>query len=270
MSAGDWLGLSGKVVAVTGGGRGIGRGIVEALLAVGAKVAVMDMDPSSAADLKDFEGQTPLLLEVDISDPESVEQAAEKVQQSYGPVYGLVNCAGIFRPGKACEMPLEDWDRLVNTNLRGTLICSRSFVPQMKQQGGGALVHIASVSGHFAQTNSGAYSASKAGILLLSKQLAIELSEDNIRSNAVCPGMIKTPQSEAFYQDQEITRARESMTASGRIGLPSDIANAVCFLLSEKAEYVNAAELSVDGGLESTLMHLIPRPGYNKLGAQQS
>ena len=82
--------------------------------------------------------------------------------------------------------------------------------------------------------------------------------------------MIKTPQSEAFYQDQEITRARESMTASGRIGLPSDIANAVCFLLSEKAEYVNAAELSVDGGLESTLMHLIPRPGYNKLGAQQS
>lgn len=269
MSAGDWLGLSGKVIAVTGGGRGIGRGIVEALLEAGAKVAVMDMDPTGAADLRDSDGAAPLTIQVDISDPSSVENAAAIVESNYGPVYGLVNCAGIFRPGKACEMPLEDWDRLVNTNLRGTLICSRAFVPQMKKRGGGALVHIASVSGHFAQTNSGAYSASKAGILLLSKQLAVELGQDNIRSNAVCPGMIKTPQSEAFYQDQEVTRARENMTASGRIGMPSDIANAVCFLMSPRSEYVNAAELSVDGGLESTLMHLVPRPGYNLLGAQQ-
>ena len=263
MQSQDWLGLNGKLFVVTGGGRGIGRGIVEELLAAGAKVAVLDKDPSGLGELKDFEGEYPLALSADIGNPESVEAAANEIQNKLGYVNGLVNCAGLFSPGTACEMDLAEWDRVINTNLRGALICSRTFVPHMKQNGSGAIVHIASVSGHFPQTNSGAYSASKAGILLLSKQLAVELGEFHIRSNAVCPGMIKTPLSDSFYQDNEVKTSRERMTANGRIGLPSDIANATCFLLSNRSEYVNATELSVDGGLESTLMHLVPRPGYN-------
>lgn len=255
----DWLNISNKTFIVTGGGRGIGKAIVDTLLASGAKVGVIDKD---VEDIETITGRL-ATQSADITDIKSIEQAAEHFQSTLGLADGLVNCAGLFSPGSISEVDLSEWDRVINTNLKGALICSRTFIQQMLQKGRGSIVHISSIAAHFPQTNSGAYSASKAAILQLSKQIAVEHGANNIRSNAVCPGMIRTPLSEPFYLDDSIRTARESMTASGRIGEPEDIANTVAFLLSNRAEYVNATEIVVDGGFEATPMHLVPRPGYN-------
>ena len=146
--------------------------------------------------------------------------------------------------------------------LSGYLLCSQAFGRSMLARGQGRIVHIASIAAHYPQPNSGAYSAAKAGVSLLSRQIAVEWGPRGVRSNAVCPGLIRTPLSAAFYADPHIERQRSAMTANQRIGEPQDIAEAVLFLASPRADYINGAELTVDGGLESMPMALIPRPGF--------
>lgn len=177
----------------------------------------------------------------------------------------LVNNAGILRTASLAEVEPEQWLQVLQVNLSGYLWCAQQFGAQMKNKGKGSIVNVSSISALFPQSNSGAYSASKSGVLLLSKQLALEWGFQGIRSNVVCPGMIKTSLSAAFYADQELEQARARMTASRRIGLPVDIANAVLFLASERADYINGTELLVDGGMATVLMDMVPRPGFNKV-----
>jgi NAD(P)-dependent dehydrogenase (short-subunit alcohol dehydrogenase family) len=125
-------------------------------------------------------------------------------------------------------------------------------------------VHVASIASHFPQTASGAYSASKAGVLLLSRQMAVEWGAEGIRSNAICPGMIRTPLSARFYEEPGFEARRAAVTASRRVGEPQDIADVAAFLASPRSSYVNAAELTVDGGMSSMLMDMVPRPGFNQ------
>jgi NAD(P)-dependent dehydrogenase (short-subunit alcohol dehydrogenase family) len=134
----------------------------------------------------------------------------------------------------------------------------------MRAQGQGSIVNVASISSNFPQTNSGAYSASKAGVLLMSRQLAVEWGAQGIRSNAICPGMIRTPLSAKFYEEPGFEAKRAAVTASRRIGEPQDIADVAAFLASPRSAYVNGAEIAVDGGMSSMLMDMVPRPGYNK------
>ena len=136
--------------------------------------------------------------------------------------------------------------------------------PPMRLAGQGSIVNIASISGLFPQTGSGAYSASKAGVLLLSRQMAVEWGPLGLRSNAICPGMIRTALSAKFYEEPGFEAKRAAVTASRRVGEPQDIADVALFLASPRSAYVNAAELSVDGGMGSMLMDMVPRPGYNK------
>jgi NAD(P)-dependent dehydrogenase (short-subunit alcohol dehydrogenase family) len=131
----------------------------------------------------------------------------------------------------------------------------------------GSIVHVASVAAHHPQTYSGAYSPGKAGVAMLSRQIAAEWGPRGIRSNTVCPGMIRTPLSAAFYAQGDVENRRSAMTASRRIGRPADIAEVVAFLASRRASYVNGAEVVVDGGLECMLMDLVPRPGFEGPGA---
>ncbi len=147
-------------------------------------------------------------------------------------------------------------------NLSGYFLCAQAFGRQMREAKRGSLVHIASVAAHHPQTRSGAYSASKAGVAILSQQLALEWGPLGIRSNVVSPGLIRTPLSEAFYQEPGVTERRAAIVPSRRVGQPRDIADTVIYLASDRAAYVNGADVAVDGGFSSVLMDLVPRPGF--------
>ena len=185
------------------------------------------------------------------------------MQAELGDVSALINNAGLLRPGTLDSVSLDDWNAVLGVNLTGYLLCARAFKPQLERTRG-ALVHVASISANFPQTASGAYSAGKAGVLLLSRQMAAEWGPLGIRSNAICPGMIRTALSAKFYEEPGFEEKRAQVTASRRIGEPQDIADVALFLASPRSAYMNGAELAVDGGMSSMLMDMVPRPGFNK------
>lgn len=261
----DWLRLDGQVCVVTGAAGGIGTSIVEALVAAGARVALLDRDADrtiAVAERLRTAGGDVVAIGCDIGHAASVSQAAERVERDFGPVDVLVNNAGLLRAGGIETISLDAWNAMLQVNLTGYMLCSQAFGRAMLARGSGSMVHVASIAARYPQTHSGAYSASKAAVAMLARQLAAEWGPRGIRSNTVCPGMIRTPLSEAFYQSGDIEARRSAMTASRRIGRPDDIANVVAFLASPRAAYVNGAELVVDGGLDAMLMDLVPRPGY--------
>nr|WP_057929070.1 SDR family oxidoreductase [Burkholderia ambifaria] len=261
----DWLRLDGQVCVVTGAAGGIGTSIVEAFVAAGARVALLDRDADKTIALAErlrTTGGDVIAIGCDIGDAASVTQAAERVERDLGPVDVLVNNAGLLRAGGIETIGLDAWNAMLQVNLTGYMLCSQAFGRAMLARGSGSLVHVASIAARYPQTHSGAYSASKAAVAMLARQLAAEWGPRGIRSNTVCPGMIRTPLSESFYASGDIEARRSAMTASRRIGRPDDIANVVAFLASPRAAYVNGAELVVDGGLDAMLMDLVPRPGY--------
>lgn len=263
----DWLKLAGKVCVVTGAGSGIGASISELLCQEGAHVAMLDRDEvglHKMADTLRQQGGDVLPLVCDISNPNQVTSAAQKVLSHWQRCDALINNAGLLRAGSLSDVSLEDWQHVLNVNLTGYLLCSRAFVEPMKAVGNGSVVNIASISGLFPQSGSGAYSASKAGVLQLSRQMAVEWGPLGIRSNAICPGMIRTALSAKFYEVSGFEAKRAAVTASRRVGEPQDIAHVALFLASERSAYVNGAELVVDGGMQCMLMDMVPRPGYNQ------
>ncbi len=261
----DWLGLAGQVAIVTGAGGGIGSAIAAELAAAGAVVGLLDRDGAAAeavaSRLRDL-GASAVATACDITDEASVRMAMETTRAALGDAAILVNNAGILRPGALADIPIAQWNALLAVNLTGCLTCAQAVRPQMLARGGGSLVHIASIAATNPQPRSGAYSPSKAGVAMLSRQLALEWGPDGIRSNIVSPGFIRTPMSEAFYLAPGILERREAMVPRGRVGTPQDIADAVTFLASARASYVNGAELLVDGGLDQVMMELTPRPGF--------
>jgi glucose 1-dehydrogenase len=266
----NWLGLTGRVAVVTGAGSGIGAAIARGLANAGAAVALLDRDGEAAervAGQLKVDGATAQAWQCDVTDEASVATVSTHVTRALGPCAVLVNNAGILRPGSLESLALADWNQVLAVNLTAYLVCARAFGREMLIAGAGSIIHVASISALHPQTRSGAYSASKAGVLLLSKQLAAEWGPRGVRSNAVCPGMIRTPLSAKFYDEPGFEAKRSAVTASRRIGEPTDIANPVAFLASDRAAYINGAELVVDGGLDCMLMDMVPRPGFNTTGA---
>ncbi len=250
---------------MTGAAGGIGASIAQTFVAAGARVALLDRDADKTIALAEqlrAGGADAVAIACDIGDPASVAHAAERVQRDLGPADVLVNNAGLLRAGGIETIELDAWNAMLQVNLTGYMLCSQTFGRAMLARGSGALVHVASIAARHPQTHSGAYSASKAAVAMLARQLAAEWGPRGVRSNTVCPGMIRTPLSESFYANGDIEARRSAMTASRRIGRPDDIANVVAFLASPRAAYVNGAELVVDGGLDAMLMDLVPRPGY--------
>ncbi len=264
--SGHWLGLSGRVCVVSGAGSGIGAAIAQGLAAVGAQVALLDRDADAAervaASLR-AGGATALALHCDIADEAAVRAAAARVRRELGPAHALVNNAGLLRAGSLDDVSLADWNAVLAVNLTGYLLCAREFGADMRAAGRGSIVHVASVAALHPQTRSGSYSPSKAAVLLLSRQLAAEWGPQGVRSNAICPGMIRTPLSARFYDEPGFEARRAAVTASRRVGEPVDIANPAIFLASDRSAYLNGAELVVDGGLGCMLMDMVPRPGFN-------
>lgn len=262
----DWLGLKDRVCVVTGAASGIGAAIAEGLVAAGARVALLDRDLAGAeriAATLTASGGDARAVACDIADEAQVQAAAEQVGASLGPCDALINNAGLLRPGALEKVSIAEWNAVLAVNLTGYLLCSRAFATDMLARGRGSIVHIASISALHPQTRSGAYSPSKAGVLLMSKQMAAEWGPQGVRSNAVCPGMIRTALSAGFYEVPGFEARRAAVTASRRIGEPVDIAEPAIFLASDRAAYVNGTELVVDGGLGCMLMDMVPRPGFN-------
>ena len=263
----NWLGISGVNAVVTGGGGGIGRAISLALAEAGCCVAVLDRDAGACAEtarLVEAAGGRSLAVQADITDAQSIGAAADKVEETFGPCGILVNNAALVRNGPLSKLSLADWNAVLTVNLTGYFICSQVFGLRMMHSGGGCIVHVSSMAGSFPQPTSGAYSVSKAGIMMLSRNLALEWGEKGIRSNVVSPAMVLTPMSEVIYRDPTVRAKRESMIPVRRIGMPQDIADAVCFLSSGRASYVNGQEILVDGGWSSSLLATVPRPGFDQ------
>lgn len=254
-----WIDFAGRVVVVTGGSGGIGRALLAGFADLGAHVVALDHRAEEARAAAAACGGTG--IGCDIADPQAVGAAAAQVA-ALGGADVLVNNAGILRPGPLDRLDLADWQAMLRVNLDGCLLTSQAFGAQMAAKGGGALVHVASISASQPQPFSGAYSAGKAAVAMLSRQLACEWGPRGIRSNVVSPGLVVTPLSKGFYADPKVRRAREALVPSGRIGTAADMADAAIFLASARAAYVNGQEIVVDGGLSQTIMGTVPRPGY--------
>jgi len=260
----DWLGLSGRVCVVTGGGGGIGRAVAVNLAGAGAQVAVIDRDEQGLEKTRaELAGNRHVVAPCDVTDADSIAAASETVEKALGPASVLVNAAAILRPGTLDTLSLAEWNMVLSVNLTGYFLCAQTFGAQMRKQKRGSLVHVASIAASNAQGKSGAYSVSKAGVVMLSRQLASEWGPDGIRSNVVSPGMVITPMSQAFYDTPGVTERRSAVTPMRRIGMPQDIADAVTFLASDRASYINGDEIIVDGGFTRTIMNLVPRPGHD-------
>lgn len=244
--------FTGKVVVVTGGASGIGAATVREFASEGAAVAIFDINvplgEAYAAELT-AAGHRVSFHNVDVSDADAVAQAVAAVAAQYGSVNCLTNSAASFN-AKGVDVTTADWERSLGVNVRGTANMVQACYPYMKAAGGGAVVNIASISGHIAQPNRWTYNATKGAIITMTKCQALDLAPDHIRVNVISPGWIWTPEvAKAAANDRakwEPVWGRYSMMR--RLGEASEIARSVLFLCSDDASFITAAELSVDGG----------------------
>jgi 3-oxoacyl-[acyl-carrier protein] reductase len=245
------LNLKGKVAIVTGGSRGIGRAIATTLAAAGATVVVNYKGNQSAADevvraIEAAEGQS-LAIQADISKPDQVERLFKTTLDRYGKIDILVNNAGITRDTLLLRMKEEDFDAVLDTNLRGVYLCTKAALRPMTKARGGRIVNITSVVGLMGNAGQSNYAAAKAGIIGFTKSTAREMASRNITINAVAPGYVETELT-GVLSDQIRTAILENIPL-GRLGTPQDIANVVCFLASDQAAYITGQTLTVDGGM---------------------
>lgn len=261
----DWLGLEGRVAAVTGAASGMGKAIAEELARAGAKVALLDVNQENLdAVAAEFAGRgdSSVAIHCDVATDNSVKAAVDTAEKALGGCDILVNNAGILRAGELETVSIADWDAMMNINLTGYLRCAQAFGKPMLEKGKGAIVHVASIAGSQPQAASGAYSPGKAAVLMLSRQLAFEWAPRGVRSNVVSPGLVRTPLSETFYQTPGVLERREAAMPLRRIARSEDIAEAVAFFASDRASYVTGQEIVVDGGFSQALMSHVPRPGF--------
>lgn len=244
--------LKGISSIVSGGGRGIGRAITLALAKEGSDVAVIAKSDLKSAEATAFEvqqlGRRNLALLADVTNKESVGKMVEEVCKNFGKVDLLINNAGMNVRGRLEEVTEEDWDRVVAVNLKGVFLCSVAVVRQMiKRSIGGNIINIAGASAHRCYAENGAFGPSKAAVINLTKQMAVEWAKYRIRVNGVSPGPTMTSLTEERIKDEDVLR-RISKIPMGRIATPDEVASVVVFLASEDSKYMTGQSLIVDGG----------------------
>lgn len=261
----SWLGLTGKVAVVTGAVGGMGTKIVAEFAKQGVNVALVDILEERVTqyskEIHEKYGVNTLAVKCDASKEEDVDYAVKVVVDHFGKVDILVNTAAILHSSLFEELSLDEWQKTLDINLTGYFLMSQRFGRVMINQGKGSMVHISTLLSKFPETYSGAYSVTKAGVNMLSRQMAAEWGQYGVRSNCIMPSLVKTPLSENFYKNKEIEEKRKDITASKRIGNLDDIANAVLYLASDRSDYTNGTELAVEGGLGVMLGDQIAKPG---------
>ena len=244
------MNLVNKVAIVTGAGRGIGKAIAIALAREGANIIAIDVDIQTAEEvakeIKSLDRQA-LAIQVDVSDSKEVNRMVQSVLKKFKRVDILVNNAAIIKRGSIEDLTEEDWDRVMDVNLKGAFNCMKAVVGTMKKQRYGKIVNISSIAGKIGDLASApCYGASKAGMTCLAKSLARELASYNINVNVVAPHAIETDMSKEWSEEK-----RKSIIADiplGRLGEPEDVAEAVVFLVSDKAKFITGEVLDVNGG----------------------
>jgi 3-oxoacyl-[acyl-carrier protein] reductase len=240
-----------QVALITGAGRGIGHAIAVRLGSEGARVACISRTDENARrtadELNKARPESAKAYAVDVADHAAVEKAGAQVLEDFGRVDILVNNAGVTRDGLAMRMSIEDWEAVINTNLRGAFSFTQSVVRAMIKQRGGRIINISSVIGLMGNAGQTNYAASKAGLIGLTKSLARELASRGITVNAIAPGYISTDMTNAL--SEEIQKSIQDKIPLKRVGTPEEIAGAVAFLASAEAAYITGQTLCVDGGI---------------------
>jgi 3-oxoacyl-[acyl-carrier protein] reductase len=244
------LKLVGKVALVTGAAQGIGKAVALLLARNGADMVVSDINLEKAEETaKEVQtlGRKALAIKVDVAKLGDVEKMVEGILAQFGKVDILVNNAGIARDKLILRMTEEDWDAVLNINLKGTFNCTKAVVRHMSKQKSGKIVNIASVVGEMGNAGQGNYAASKAGVIGFTKTIAREFAQRGINVNAIAPGYIETPMTDALPEKAKEELKR--LIPMDRLGRPEDVAEAVLFLVSEASSYITGQVLNVNGGI---------------------
>lgn len=241
--------LANKKILVTGGSRGIGAGIAKQLAELGAQVAITFTSRGAEAEtvLGTLKGEGHMVVKMDVGDSASVQAGVEQVLEKFGRIDGLVNNAGITRDQLLLRMKDEDFDAVLQTNLRGGYLCTKAVMKSMLKARSGSIVNISSVIGQMGNPGQSNYAASKAGIEGFSRAIALEVASRGIRVNCVAPGYIVTEMTDALDDKQK--EAIQNRIPLSRLGTVEDVANAAAFLLSDAATYITGQVLQVNGGM---------------------
>lgn len=243
--------LEEKVAIVTGAGQGMGRAIAHSLARQGASVVVNDINEDTAkATVSDIQSYNPAVISYvgNVTDIQDVKQMIKHTESNFGHTDVLVNNAGVLRPTPLLQISEEEWDYVVEGNLKSTFLCSKAVLPAMQQNKWGRIINISSSAGKNVSTIGGAhYTAGKAAVLGLTRHAAKEVAEYGITVNAVCPGLIDTEMVRSTISDER-THEYADIFPAKRLGQPSEVADLVAFLASDQASYITGASIDINGG----------------------
>jgi NAD(P)-dependent dehydrogenase (short-subunit alcohol dehydrogenase family) len=243
--------LQNKIAIITGAGSGIGRSIALSFIKEGAKVVVADWSEKGGKEtveqIHKMKGEA-VFIKTDVSNAADIDKMAKTCLDEFGRIDTLVNNAGIVKFNPLHETPEEDWDSVLNVNLKSVFLGCKRAIPEMLKQGQGKIISIASIAGLVGFENIGSYCASKGGIIALTREMALEYAKHKINVNCIAPGIIKTVMTKNMLNDPAQKQFLESSTLYPRVGEPEDIAQAAVYLASNESDFVNGHVLVVDGG----------------------
>jgi NAD(P)-dependent dehydrogenase (short-subunit alcohol dehydrogenase family) len=247
--------LRDEVAIITGGNSGIGRATAELFAREGAKVVVAARDRQRGEEtvraISDSGGDG-FFISTDVTREAQVRRMVRSAVKRFGKITVLFNNAGVFLKGSVTDIPLKDWETVMNVNVKGVFLCSRYVIPEMIQAGGGSIINCSSVSGVIGNDGGSAYNASKGAVQNLTKNMALDFVGQGVRVNNLCPGVIETPMLVGDLDKKELRKVRRrsgSKQVMGRWGRSEEVAEAALFLASKEASYVNGTSIFVDGGL---------------------
>jgi len=241
-----------KTVIITGGAKGIGAGCATVFYDQQANVAILDVDEETGIQFSSNLGERAFFVKCDISKEKNVQHAIEKIIKRFGSIDYLVNNAGILKYYSVTNTSVEDWDAVMNVNLKGAFLCAKHCIPHMQSKGEGVVVNMSSVQAFVAQNNVAAYITTKSALIGLTRSIAVDYAP-NIRSVAICPGGVDTPMNrEAFQQSpapEVVRKETEDLHLNGRMAQPEEIGELVAFVCSDKGSFINGQPLRIDGGI---------------------